>query len=135
MQLKVDLLVIPALLGTLAAKQATKTIPIVTVSNADPVAIGLVDSLTRPGGNITGLATLNRDFKRKTARITAEVVPRISHVGVLRDADSQNSTIGFKEYESAARALKIELQSLEVQGPNPDFVYQEALLQQQRRRN
>jgi putative ABC transport system substrate-binding protein len=120
-QLKVDLLVIPALPGMLAAKQATKTIPIVIVSNADPVAIGLVDSLARPGGNITGLATLNRDLSGKRLELLAEVVPRISQAGVLRDADSQNSTIGFKEYESAARALKIELQSLEVQGPNPDL--------------
>jgi putative ABC transport system substrate-binding protein len=120
-QLKVDLLVIPGLPGMLAAKQATKTIPIVIVSNADPVASGLVDSLARPGGNITGLTTLSRDLSGKRLELLTEVVPRMSHVGVLRHADSQNAAIGFKEYEAAARASKIELQSLEVRGPNPDL--------------
>ncbi len=69
LQLNVDLLVIPNLPAMLAAKQATKTIPIVIVVNADPVALGLVDSLPQPGGNITGLATLNQRLKRKTAGI------------------------------------------------------------------
>ena len=120
-QLKVDLLVIPTVPGMIAAKHATKTTPIVIVSNADPVALGLVDSLPRPGGNITGLATLNRNLSGKRLELLTEVLPRMSHAGVLRHADSPNSAIGFKEYEVAASVLNIDLQSLEVRGPNPDL--------------
>ena len=90
------------------------------VSNADPVATGIVDSLARPGGNITGLATISQDLSGKRLELLTEVVPGLSRVGVLRDADNQNAAIHFKEYEDAARALKIQLQSLEVRGPNPD---------------
>ena len=65
-QLKVDVLVVPPILPAIrAAKQATKTIPIVMVTQADPVATGLIDSLARPGGNITGLATLSRELSGK----------------------------------------------------------------------
>ena len=120
-ELKVDLLVIPTLPGMLAAKQTTKTIPIVIVSNADPVAAGLVDTLSRPGGNITGLTTLTRDLSGKRLELITEVVPRMSGVGVLWHAASQNSAIGFKEYEAAARVLNIDLQSLDVRGVNPDL--------------
>jgi putative ABC transport system substrate-binding protein len=118
-QLKVDVLVVPT--GAVrAAKQATKTIPVVMVTQLDPVAAGLVDSLAHPGGNITGLATLQRDLSGKRLELLAEVVPRISRVGILR-GDGSMSAIGFKEYEAAARALKIQLQSLEERDPNPDF--------------
>ena len=86
--------------------QATKTIPIVMVTNTEPVAAGLVDSLARPGGNITGLSTLSQDLSGKRLELLTEVVPRLSRVAVLRDVDSQNSTIAFKEYEATARALK-----------------------------
>jgi putative ABC transport system substrate-binding protein len=68
-QLKVDILVSPNSPSVLAAKQATKTIPIVMVINDDPVATGLIDSLARPGGNVTGITRLTRDL-RKTARST-----------------------------------------------------------------
>ena len=104
-----------------AAKQATKTIPIVMVTTQDPVATGLVDSLARPGGNITGLTRLTRELSGKRLELLKEVVPRISRVGVLWDADVTAPGIAFKEYEAAARALKIQLQSLEVRGPNPDL--------------
>jgi putative ABC transport system substrate-binding protein len=119
-QLKVDVLV-ATLAAIRAAKQATKSIPIVMVFLADPVGTGLVDSLARPGGNITGLATLQRDLSGKRLELLAEVIPRISRVGILRGVDSSTSALGFKEYESVARELKIPLQSLEVRGPNPDF--------------
>jgi putative ABC transport system substrate-binding protein len=120
-QLKVDVLVTGSLTVIRAAKQATKTIPIVMMTLDDPVATGIVDSLARPGGNITGLATLSRELSGKRLELVKEVVPRMSRVGVLRDADNQGAAIGFKEYESAARALKIPLQSLEVRSPNPDL--------------
>ncbi|MBI2089239.1 MAG: ABC transporter substrate-binding protein, partial [Deltaproteobacteria bacterium] len=122
LQLKVDVLVIGLLLpGVRAAKEATKTIPIVMVSAVDPVAAGLVDSLARPGGNITGLATLQRDLSGKRLELLKEVVPGISPVGVLWDANAPGPAIAFKEYESAARTLRVQLQSLEVRGPNPDL--------------
>jgi putative ABC transport system substrate-binding protein len=120
-QLKVDVLVSGNVGVARAAKQATETIPIVMVTNQDPVATGLVDSLARPGGNITGLSTLQRELGGKRLELLKEVVPGISRVGVLRDADGSVSAIGFKEYEAAARALKLQLQSLEVRRPNPDL--------------
>ena len=120
-QLKVDVLVSPALLPIRAAKQATQTIPIVMVANFDPVATGIVDSLARPGGNITGLSTLQRELSGKRLELLKEAVPRISRVAVLWDPTTPGPVISFKEYESAARALKRPLQSLEVRGPNPDF--------------
>jgi len=120
-QLKVDVIVVTFLPGTRAAKEATKTIPIVIVSFVDPVAAGLVDSLARPGGNITGLATLARDLSGKRLELLKEVVPKISRVGVLWDANAPGPAIAFKEYETAARTLKLQLQSLEVRGPTPDL--------------
>ena len=118
-QLKVDVLVATNLRAIRAAKEATKTIPIVIVTIQDPVATELVDSLARPGGNITGLTRLTRDLSGKRLELLTEAVPRISRVGVLWDANSPGSVIGFKEYEAAARALKIQLQSLEVRGSKP----------------
>ena len=118
-QLKVDVLVSPNLPAIRAAKQATKTIPIVMVINWDPVAEGLIDSLARPDGNITGLSRLTRDLSGKRLELLKEVVPGISRVGILDDADAQLKA--FKDYQAAGRALKIQLQSLEIRGPNPDL--------------
>jgi putative ABC transport system substrate-binding protein len=124
-QLKVDVLVLTLTRAIRAAKQATKTIPIVMVTTLDPVATGLVASLARPGGNVTGLTRLTRELGGKRLELLKEVVPRISRVGILWDAtfaaEASGSAIALKEYEAAAPALKIELQSLEVRGPNPDL--------------
>jgi len=121
LQLKVDVLVVVPIAAIRVAKKATQTIPIVMVTNVDPVANGIVDSLARPGGNITGLATLSRELSGKRLELFKEAVPRISRVGVLGDVDAPVSVLTFKEYEPAARALKIQLHSLEVRGPNPDL--------------
>jgi putative tryptophan/tyrosine transport system substrate-binding protein len=120
-QLKVDVVVAAALPAIRAAKQATKTIPIVMVTTQDPVATGLVDSLARPGGNITGLTRLTRDLNGKRLELLKEMVPRISRVGVLVDANMIDRDPALKDYETAARMLRIQLQSLEVRGPDPDF--------------
>jgi putative ABC transport system substrate-binding protein len=120
-RLKVDLVVVTFLVGIRAAKDATKTIPIVMVSLADPVETGIIDSLARPGGNITGLASLGRDLSGKRLELLKEVVSRMSRVGVLWDADAPGPAISFKEYEVAARALKIQLHSLAVRGPEPNL--------------
>jgi putative ABC transport system substrate-binding protein len=121
MQLKVDVLVVGVLPAIRAAKQATKTIPIVMVTLQDPVTTGIVDSLAHPGGNITGLTTLSRDLSAKRLELLKEVVPAMSVVGVLWDPNAGGPTIAFKEYEAGVRRLKIQLQSLEVRGPEPDF--------------
>jgi putative ABC transport system substrate-binding protein len=121
-QLKVDVLVVPPVLSAIrAAKQATKTIPIVMVTQADPVATGIIESLARPGGNITGLATLSRELSGKRLELVKEMVPRISRVAVLRDADSEGAAISLKEYEAVALSLKIPVQSLNVRVPNLDL--------------
>lgn len=120
-QLKVDVLVLLTLPSVRAAKEATKTIPIVMVLAVDPVAAGLVDSMARPGGNITGLATLQRELSGKRLQLLKEAARAISRVGIIWDADAPGSAMGFKEYEAAARSLKIQLQSLEVRGPEPDL--------------
>jgi putative ABC transport system substrate-binding protein len=118
-QLKFDVLVLGPLPAIRAAKQATKTIPIVMVTTQDPVAAGFVDSLARPGGNITGLTTLQRELSGKRLELLKEAVPGISRVGALMSAAQTRDD--FKWYEAPARALKIQLQLLEVRDPNPNF--------------
>jgi putative ABC transport system substrate-binding protein len=118
--LNVDVLVVPTGVAARIAKQATKTIPVVMIIQLDPVASGLVDSLARPGGNLTGLARLQRELSGKRLELLKEAVPRLASVGVLGDAESATAT-GFKEYETAAQALKLGLHSLKVHGPSPDL--------------
>jgi putative tryptophan/tyrosine transport system substrate-binding protein len=120
-QLKVDVLVAGFTVGIREAKEATKTIPIVMVATFDPVASGIIDSLARPGGNITGIATLLRELSGKRLELLKEVIPRISRVGILWDANAPGPTISFKEYEAAARVLQLPIQSLEARAPNLDF--------------
>ena len=119
-RLKVDVIVAPFPAAIHAAKQATRTIPIVIVTGLDPVANGIVDSLARPGGNITGVATLAQNLNAKRLEILKEAVPRLSRVAVLWTPNDPAGTISFKEYEAAARALKIQIQSLEVRLEDPD---------------
>jgi ABC-type uncharacterized transport system substrate-binding protein len=120
-QLKVDVFIMGTLVAIRAAKQANTTIPIVMALSVDPVATGLVDSLAHPGGNVTGLTNLARDLSGKRLELFKEVVPGILRVAVLRDAGDPSAALGFKEYEAVGSALKVQLQSLEVRGPNPDF--------------
>jgi putative tryptophan/tyrosine transport system substrate-binding protein len=116
-QLKVDVLVSSSTGALRAAKQATKSIPIVMVASFDPVEMGMVESLARPGGNITGLSRLTRELSGKRLELFKEAVPGISRVGVL----AARGFGGLKDYEPAAHELKMPLQYLEVQGPNPDL--------------
>ena len=119
-KLKVDVFVSGVGPAIRAAQQATKTIPIVIVTTGDPVATGYVDSLARPGGNITGLTRLTRDLDGKRLELIKELVPATSRVGVLWSTTDGLRT-NFQNYEAAARELKIPLQSLEVRRPNPDL--------------
>ena len=93
-----------------AAKNATKTIPIVMVGGAsDPVAAGLIDSLARPGGNVTGITNLARELGGKRLELLKEAVPKLARVAVLYDPASSPSVIEVKEVlPVAARALKID---------------------------
>jgi putative tryptophan/tyrosine transport system substrate-binding protein len=105
-----------------AAKEATKTIPIVMISSVDPVAAGYIETFARPGGNITGVAWLNRDISAKRIELLKELLPKLSRIGILWDVDGPGPAVAFKEYNAAAGAFKLELRSLEVRGPTPDLV-------------
>jgi putative ABC transport system substrate-binding protein len=91
------------------------------VTQLDPVAADLVDSLARPGGNITGVTSMTRDLSGKRLELLKEVVQPLSRLGVLWDRNAPGPIIGFREYETAARDLKIQLRSLDVEGPKPDL--------------
>ena len=118
-QRKVDLLVVGAQPAIRAAKQATNTIPIVIITTQNPVTAGFVESLARPGRNITGVTRLTRELAGKRLELLKEVLPDTSRVGALvNETQTEND---FKPYESPARALKIQLQLLKVREPNPDF--------------
>ena len=118
LQQKVDVLILTPQPAIRAAKQATKTVPIVMVTTQDPVAAGFINSLAKPGGNITGVTTLQRELSGKRLELLKEVLPGLSRVAALMNANSIND---FKMYEAPARMLKIQLQSLGVRGPNPDL--------------
>lgn len=120
-KLRVDVIYVGSLTGIRAAKQATKTIPIVMLTTADPVAAGLIDSLARPGGNITGLTLLIRELTGKHLEILKEVVPAASRVGFLLDADSKPAAGRLQEYEAAARPLRMTFHAMRVERRNPDF--------------
>jgi putative ABC transport system substrate-binding protein len=122
-QLKVDIIVAPIRQAILAAKEATATIPIVMITAADPVANGMIESLARPGGNITGIATLSQDLNGKRLELLTNVAPKLSRIAVLwTSADRSTATINLKEYQDAARALRLQLQSLELQHEDPDIL-------------
>jgi putative ABC transport system substrate-binding protein len=120
-QLNVDVIVTANLTAIRAAKQATQTIPIIMVTNADPVAAKLINSLARPGGNITGVTNLSRDLSAKRLELLKEMIPNLSRVAVLWDDTNEGSATGFKEYEAAARPLKLQLHSIAVRGAEPDL--------------
>ena len=119
-QLNVDVLVVGGPPGNTGSQAGNQNDPH-RHNDADPVAAGIVDSLARPGGNITGLTRLTRELGGKRLELLKETVPKITRVGVLWNGKGMSLDIAFKEYELAARALKIQLQSLGVQGPKPDF--------------
>ena len=107
-------------IGVLAARQATATIPIVMAISADPVGSGLVASLARPGGNITGLSALSPETAGKRLEFLREAVPQASRVAVLWNAAYPGRMIEWSETQVAARALGVTLHSLEVRAPG-DF--------------
>ena len=117
---KVDVIVTSSTPGVMAAKKATATIPIVLAGVSDPVGTGLVASLARPGGNVTGLSLLAPELSGKRLELLKEAFPSVSRVAVLGDPNNQANTLNLRETEVVARALKVQLQSLTVQNPG-DF--------------
>jgi putative ABC transport system substrate-binding protein len=113
-RLKVDVLLAAALNEALAAKNATKTIPIVFLGNGDPVAAGLVDSLARPGGNITGFTSIASVLAGKRLELLKETVPKLSRVAVMWNPQEASSVQEWKESQLPARELGLQLHSMEV---------------------
>jgi putative ABC transport system substrate-binding protein len=119
-RLNVDIIMAAGTLGPLAAKRATSTIPVVMATAGDPVGSGLVTSLARPGGNVTGLSLMAPDLGGKRLELLKEVLPQVSRVGILWNAANPYSALVFNETESAAQMLGIQLQSIEVRSSD-DF--------------
>ena len=114
---KVDVIVAVNVNGTRAAKQATTTIPIVMVSADDAVGVGLVSSLARPGGNVTGVTNFQLELVGKRLELLKEVVPKASRVAVLWHVSGPIGDLGFKATQSAARTLGVVIQSQQVREP------------------
>jgi putative ABC transport system substrate-binding protein len=106
--------------GAIAAKRATDTIPVVILSVSDPVGSKLVDSLARPGGNVTGLSILAPELSAKRLDLLKQTLPRLSRVMVLWNSANDGMRLRFRETEVAARTLGLTLQSVTVQSPS-DF--------------
>jgi len=112
-RLKVDLIVAADTPSSLAAKSATTTIPIVMASAGDPVGVGLVASLARPGGNVTGFSNLSYELNTKRLEILKDAVPKLARVGLLKPAGGSERQL--KELRPAAQALKLKLEEIETQ--------------------
>ncbi len=126
-RLNVDVIVAATPPAILAAQQAAKTVPIVMVATGDPVALGFVTSLARPGGNITGLTILSVELSGKQLELLTEIVPRASQIAVLWNPNSPDTKLAFKETQGTAKAQKLKLLSLTVQrGEDFDSAFQEA---------
>jgi putative tryptophan/tyrosine transport system substrate-binding protein len=113
-RLKVDILITSSTAAALAAKKATATIPIILMGVTDPVAAGLVDSLARPGGNITGFTSIPDVLSGKRLELLKETVSKISRVGVLWNPQDPASVQQWKESAQAARQLRLQPHSMEV---------------------
>jgi len=109
-RLKVDVIVVTGGRVPLAAQKATTTIPIVLTIAGDPVALGLVSSLARPGGNITGLSALSTELNSKRLEVLKNVVPKLTRVGLLR---TPAASLQLKDLRPAALALKLKLEEIE----------------------
>jgi ABC-type uncharacterized transport system substrate-binding protein len=107
-RLKVDVIVADFTSAALAAKKATSTIPIVMTTLTDPVGAGLVESLARPGGNVTGLTNISGELGGKGLELLREIVPKLNRVAILRAAVSVADNVFVKEIEGPARALGVQ---------------------------
>jgi putative tryptophan/tyrosine transport system substrate-binding protein len=127
-RLKVDVLVVSWPPAALAAKKATRTIPIVVYNVADPVALGLVDSLARPGGNITGVTIITETLAGKRLELLKETVPKLSRVAMLWNPKNPGNVLQLKQSQQAAHELGLQLYSIEVSSPDKfDSAFREAV--------
>jgi ABC-type uncharacterized transport system substrate-binding protein len=117
-RLKVELIVVSGTAPALAAKSATTTIPIVITNVGDPVGGGLVASLARPGGNVTGLSSLNPELNTKRLEVLKDAVSKLTRVGLLWTPGGGGGDIQLKELRPAGVALKLKLEEIETQ-PDP----------------
>jgi putative ABC transport system substrate-binding protein len=113
----VDLLVTTGTTGAVAARNATKTIPIVIVGVGDPVGSGLVVSLARPGANITGFSVLTPELAGKRLELLTQAVPAAAHIAFLRNVSSPRAAKALTEMEAVARTLGVRLDSFDVREP------------------
>jgi putative ABC transport system substrate-binding protein len=118
--LKVDVIVTAGGPASAAAKQATSSIPIVLALVGDAVGIGLVESLARPGGNVTGITDQSAELSAKRLELLTEAVPKATRIAVLWNADDRGMTMRYREVEKAAQMLHVTVQPLGVREPN-DF--------------
>jgi putative ABC transport system substrate-binding protein len=114
---RVDIIVAEGTAAALAAKAATRTVPIVIAISGDPVQAGLVANLARPGGNVTGVTSLSLELVAKRLQLIKEVVPKASRVAILWNPASPEKELEWKELRSAASRLGVTLQSLELRRP------------------
>jgi len=112
-RLKVDVIVTSTDIAIAAARQQTRTIPIVMATSTDPLGTGLVASLAHPGGNVTGLSTMSPELAGKRLALLKEVVPRVSRVAFLWNPEIRGAVLDYNQTEGAARSLGLQLQSVE----------------------
>ena len=130
-RLKVDVIVTGGPTATRTAKETTNTVPIVMSQDSDPVGNGFVASLARPGGNITGLATLSPELSGKRLELLKEIVPKLNRVAVLGTSTNPGNAQGLKETELAAKAFRVQLQYLDVRDPKDiEIAFREASREQ-----
>ena len=120
-RLKVDILLAMDTNAARVAKKSTATIPVVFTTGGSPITNGLVASLARPGGNVTGVTTNSPELVGKRLELLKEAVPKVSRFAFLGDADSASTNAIFNEARGAAKVLGIEFLSVAVKGPNPDI--------------
>ena len=117
-RLNVDIIVAPAAQNVLAARQASRTIPIVMASVGDPVGNGLVASLARPGGNVTGTSFLTSAMVGKQLELLTQITPHVARLAILLNPANPGHPLTLEEAKAAAHLLRIQLQALEARGPD-----------------
>jgi ABC-type uncharacterized transport system substrate-binding protein len=114
---KVDIIVTAGSESAAAARQATSSLPIVTATGGDVVGLGLVTSLARPGGNVTGVISMTSELGGKRLELLKQLIPRLSRVAILRDLDNRGTRLFVSEVERAAKSLGVVPQIVGVHGP------------------
>jgi ABC-type uncharacterized transport system substrate-binding protein len=114
---EVDIIVTAGSEAVLAAKRATSSIPIVMATGVDPVALGIVASLARPGGNVTGVTSIQTELAAKRLELFRQLLPGVSRIAILWDTDNRASELLVRHTEVGAKSLRIALQSVRIQSP------------------